>query len=152
MGQTYERRRKGLYSNSSIRVEGTVGLSSSSLACGCNSRQLLSQINKPGPSLQHEVFTKRNIWNISQLNLCFSAFFLVFPHPGPAQHFFNLFIFWLHQHGKLQVLYGILVSTKHLLQVKTTFNIENIPRSFWVCACGFTVVCFFMLKEIKECD
>lgn len=37
--QTYERRRKGLYSNSSIKVEGTVGLSSSSLACGCNSCQ-----------------------------------------------------------------------------------------------------------------
>lgn len=51
MGQTYERRRKGLYSNSSIRVEGTVGLSSSSLACECNSRQLLCQINKPDPSL-----------------------------------------------------------------------------------------------------
>lgn len=29
---TYERRRKGLYSNSSISVDGTVGLSSSSLA------------------------------------------------------------------------------------------------------------------------
>lgn len=63
MGQTYERRRKGLYSNSSIRVEGTVGLSSSSLACECNSRQLLCQINKPGPSLYHEGFTKSNIYH-----------------------------------------------------------------------------------------
>lgn len=36
---TYERRRKGLYSNSSIRVDGTVGLSSSSLACRRNNRQ-----------------------------------------------------------------------------------------------------------------
>lgn len=44
MGQTYERRRKGLYSNSSIRVEGTVGLSSSSLACECKSCQLLCQL------------------------------------------------------------------------------------------------------------
>lgn len=36
---TYERRRKGLYSNSSISVDGTVGLSSSSLACRRNNRQ-----------------------------------------------------------------------------------------------------------------
>lgn len=51
----------------------------------------------------------------------FSLLFLVFPHPGPAQHLFNLFIFWLHQHGELQVLYGVLVSTENLLQVKTAF-------------------------------
>lgn len=78
LGQTYERRRKGLYSNSSIRVEGTVGLSSSSLACGCNSLQLC-QINKPG--LQHEGFTQSNIrYSISASWICgfkhFSEYFL----------------------------------------------------------------------------
>lgn len=37
-------------------------------------------------------------------------------HPGPAKHLFNLFILWLHQHGKLQILNGVLMSTEHLLQ------------------------------------
>lgn len=43
-------------------------------------------------------------------------FFYSFAHPGPAQHLFNLFILWLHQHGELQVLDGVLVSAEHLLQ------------------------------------
>lgn len=50
-----------------------------------------------------------------------AALFLVsifhsFAHPGPAQHLFNLFILWLHQHGELQVLDGVLMSAEHLLQ------------------------------------
>lgn len=44
-------------------------------------------------------------------------YFLGIAHPGPAQHLFNLFVVWLHQHGKLQVLNGVLMSTEHLLQM-----------------------------------
>lgn len=51
-------------------------------------------------------------------------------HPGPAQHLLNLFILGLHQHGKLQVLNGVLVSTEHLLRTnRAWFNLVSSHKN-----------------------
>ena len=51
-------------------------------------------------------------------------------HPGPAQHLLNLFILRLHQHGELQVLNGVLVSTEHLLRMnRAQFNPVSSHRN-----------------------
>lgn len=62
-------------------------------------------------------------------------------HPGPAQHFFNLLVLWLHQHSKLQVLNGVLMSTEHLLHMN--------KAEFTTVLAGLRSVPLFRVKHVR---